>query len=327
VNLIRKLAKAQKSTALMQLAGRISAAMKAGTHSGEDPFAKVKALISEMIARLVKEAGEEAEHKAYCDKEMAETKQKMGELKYDLEKLSTKIDKASAKSVKLKSEVATLAKELAEMATRQAEADAVRQEEHKVYLDTKADLEQGIEGVRLALKVLRDYYASETDATSAAAAMFQQPATPESHASSSGTGTSIIGLLEVVESDFTKTAASNEVEEQSAAVAYEKMSMENRVSKAMKEQDVKYKTKEATGLDKSIKEFASDRDSAQAELDAVLEYSANIRGMCVAKPESYEERKGRREQEIAGLKEALSILAGEAVFLQRGSFSRRGLHR
>jgi len=119
----------------------------------------------------VKEAGEEAEHKAYCDKEMAETKQKMGELKYDLEKLSTKIDKASAKSVKLKSEVATLAKELAEMATRQAEADAVRQEEHKVYLDTKADLEQGIDGVRLALKVLRDYYASESDATTAAAAM------------------------------------------------------------------------------------------------------------------------------------------------------------
>jgi len=95
----------------------------------------------------------------------------------------------------------------------------------------------------------------------------------------------------------------------------------------MKEQDIKYKTKESTGLDKSINEFSSDRESAQSELDAVLEYSANIRGMCVAKPESYEERKGRREQEVAGLKEALSILEGEAVFLQRGSPHRRGLHR
>ena len=31
--------------------------------------------------------------------------------------------------------------------------------------------------------------------------------------------------------------------------------MENRVSKAMKEQDVKYKTKEAAGLDKAGREF------------------------------------------------------------------------
>lgn len=317
VNLIRKLAKAQHSAALTQLAGRISAAMKDGASSGDDPFAKVKALISEMIERLVKEAGEEAEHKAYCDKEMAETKQKMDELKYDLQKLNSKIDKASAESANLKAEVATLSKELAEMATQQAEADKIRQEEHKVYLQEKSDLEQGIEGVRLALKVLRDYYAAEPEASAAAAAMFQQPAKPETHTSASGAGTTIIGMLEVVESDFAKAAASNEVEEQSAATAYEKLSMENRVSKAMKEQDVKYKTKEAAALDKSITEFASDRDSAQSELDAVLEYSANIRGMCIAKPESYEERKGRREQEIAGLKEALSILEGEAGFLQR----------
>jgi len=294
-------------------------------NSGADPFVKVKTLISDMIARLVKEGGEEAEHKAYCDKEMAETKQKMGELKYDLEKLGSKIDKASAASANLKDEVATLSRELSQMAIQQAEADTVRQEEHEVYAQAKADLEQGLEGVRLAMKVLRDYYASDSDAAAAAAAMFQQPAKPESHTASSGVGTTIVGMLEVVESDFSKAAASNEIEEQSAATAYEKLSMENRVSKAMKEQDVKYKTKEAAALDKSVTEFTSDRDTAQSELDAVLEYSANIRGMCEVKPESYEERVARREQEIAGLKEALSILEGQAVLLQRKASNHRAL--
>merc|ERR1719277_1836144 len=93
--------------------------------------------------------------------------------------------------------------------------------------------------------------------------------------------------------------------------------MDNRVSKGVKENDVEYKVKEAAALDKEASELASDRESAQTELDAVLQYSTNIRSMCEAKPESYAERKQRREAEIAGLKEALQILEGEAVFLQR----------
>ena len=174
----------------------------------------------------------------------------------------------------------------------------------------------------MALKVLRDYYA--TDST--AAAMFQQPDQPETHSAASGAGTSIIGMIEVVESDFGKALASAEIEEDSAAVAYQKVSMENRLSTAMKQKDVKYKEKEAAGLDKSATELSSDRDTAQTELDAVLDYSTNIRGMCIVKPESYEERTARRKQEIDGLKEALQILEGEAVLLQKGGRG-RGLFR
>ena len=49
-------------------------------------------------------------------------------------------------------------------------------------------------------------------------------------------------------------------------------------------------------------------------------YWDKLQPMCVAKPESYEERKKRREAEIAGLKEALRILEEESgsadAFLQ-----------
>ena len=55
----------------------------------------------------------------------------------------------------------------------------------------------------------------------------------------------------------------------------------------------------------------------QAELDAVTEYLKKLDEMCIAKPDTYEERKRRREAELAGLKEALTILEGEAVLLQR----------
>merc|ERR1719162_1608997 len=111
--------------------------------------------------------------------------------------------------------------------------------------------------------------------------------------------------------------------EEAAATAYQKLSMENKVEKEMKEQDVKYKTKEAAQLDKKAMELASDRDSAGAELDAVLQYTKNIRGMCELKPETYADRKGRREEEMNGLREALKILEGEAVLLQRSHKSLR----
>merc|ERR1719487_681 len=51
VSLVKKLAKETHSTALAQLASRIAAAVRYGAAAGEDPFAKVKSLISDMITK------------------------------------------------------------------------------------------------------------------------------------------------------------------------------------------------------------------------------------------------------------------------------------
>merc|ERR1719160_137420 len=160
VNLIKRLAKEQRSQALSLLASKIAATYRSAAALGQDPFAKVKGLITEMIDRLMKEGEEEATHKAWCDKEMTESEKKKEELMYDIDKLSTKIDKAKAQSAKLKEESAELSKEIAEIVKSQAEWDKIRQEEHAAYLETKADLEKGLEGVRMALKVLQDYYSA-----------------------------------------------------------------------------------------------------------------------------------------------------------------------
>merc|ERR1740115_240394 len=148
--------------------------------------------------------------------------------------------------------------------------------------------------------------------------MIQQPAAPQQHAKSSGAGGSIINILEVCESDFATNLAKEESEEADSAENYEKTTQENKITQTTKSQDSKYKTKEAAGLDKEIAELSSDRDTSNSELSAVLEYYAKIKERCDAKPESYESRKARREAEIEGLKEALSILENEAAFMQRG---------
>merc|ERR1712203_438106 len=209
------LAQKQASPALAQLASRLSAAMK----SSQDPFAKIKGLISDMIARLESEADADASHKAYCDKELGETNVKHADKTAEIEKLTTSIDQMSARSAQLKEQVARLQKELADLAASQAEMDKLRSEENADYTSSRADMEQGLAGVKLALKILREYYAKDDKA----------------HSAAQGAGEGIIGLLEVIESDFTKTLAETISTEESAQAAYDKETKENEVEKTAKD--------------------------------------------------------------------------------------------
>merc|ERR1712228_790716 len=283
-------------------------------------------LISDMIAKLEKEADAEATEKAYCNEQIAKTEQKKGELEEDIAKQTPKIDQASARSAQLKEEVQVLEAELAALAKAQAEMDKIRHETHAEYEQAKADLELGLSGVRGALSTLREYYGSAAamlqDDTKFGAFM-QQPAAPEVHSKSQGAGESIINILEVVESDFATNLAKEESEEADAQSEYEKVTQENSVTRTTKEQGVKYKTQEAKAQDKTFAEYSADRETTSAELAAVNDYYGKIRDRCIAKPETYAARKARREAEIAGLKEALSILEDETALVQRkrhGSF-------
>merc|ERR1719473_412167 len=209
----------------------------------------------------------------------------------------------TARSAKLKEEVATLQAELSALAKAQAEMDKLRAEQKAAFDQNSAEMKKGVEGVQLAVKVLNEYYAKADKA----------------HGSADGAGGGIIGLLEVCEADFSKGLAEMIATEDAAVAEYDTTSKENAITKATKEQDAKYKTKEAKGLDKETAEATADRSGVQEELDAVNEYYKGIKERCIAKPESYEERVKRRTAEIAGLKQALQILEGEAVLLQRAA--------
>jgi hypothetical protein len=305
---------------------------RSGAFRTSDPFVKIRGMISDMISKLEKQMGAEAAEKAYCDEEMGKTEEKKKKLETIVEKLTNKIDKSASKSAELKSEVKTLQEELATLAKEQEEMDKVRADEHAVYLEEKAVLEKGLAGIRKALGLLRDYYGSasaaalvQEDASADADDSDSQPAAPAGHSKSGGAGGSIISILEVAESDMAKGLMKVETEEADEQAAYDETTQENKITKAAKDQDVKYKTMEAAGLDKSITELSSDRETTNTELGAVNAYYAKIQDRCVAKPVSYEARKKAREAEIAGLKEALTVLENEAALAQTSSKKGRSM--
>jgi len=301
VRMVRQLAKKTNSAELAQLASRVASTVRFGGGNKEDIFAKVKTLITDMVEKLEAEAQEDATEKAFCDKELAETNTKKDDKTAEIEKLTANIESNTAKSGQLKNEIAELEAQLSGLTKTQAEMDNIRMEEKAVFEKASSETEKALDGVKKALKVLNDYY-SKSD---------------KSHSSSDGASTGIIGLLEVCESDFSKSLSEMTAAEESAVSEYETDTKENEIAKVTKQQDVKYKTKESNGLDKSSAEATSDKEGVQSELAAVNEYLKELEGRCVAKAETYAERKERREAELAGLKEGLEVLENETAFIQK----------
>jgi len=307
LSLIQGLGNGDKAMSL--LAARIQSAALMGA----DPFAKIKGLIAEMIDKLVAEAAKEAAHKAFCDKELKETKAKKEDKEDELDDLTTKIDKDTAKIAKLKEEIATLEKELGEIAAAQKKATEMRQEQAAAWAEAKADYEAGLEGVGMALQVLRDYYAEKGDSEEFLQGQMQK------HSKATGAASGIIGMLEVVESDFSKLLAEGTAAEAMAVEEYEKLTKDNEIATMEKSTAVKYKVKDTKETEERLLSTKEDKESASKEYAAIMEYWEKLQPMCIAKPEPYAERKRRREAEIAGLKQALQILeeeAGSPAFLQ-----------
>jgi len=301
VKKIQALGKQFHSFGLMQLA----------SVAGSDPFVKIRGLIEDMIAKLLKEAQEEATQKAFCDEEMGKSKKSQAEKTATLDKLQTRIDGASATIAELTEAVKTLESEIAEIDSAQASATKIRTKESADNKAAIADFSQSAEAVVKAMGVLKSFYEG-----SALIQTNSKTGRPSFGGAKSDTGSSIISVLEVAESDFTTLLAETETAEDAAADAYEKSSKENALSKTTKMTDAKAKESEIKSLTVQLGHSKEDHGSTSAELDAVLSYIDKLKPQCEEKAMSYAEKKAAREAEIAGLKEALEILEGSS-FLQQ----------
>jgi len=306
---IKKIGKKDNNVLFTQLAGQIRAAVSMNA----DPFEKVKGLIKGMITRLVVEAQGDASHKEFCEKETANNEAKRAKLQADSTKLSTRIEKASAGVATLKQEIAGLQSALRNIAKSQKEIDGLRAQEHAEFVKAKADFEQGLQGIRTALKVLHEYYHNQQMAS-----LVQEPST-SSHSASTDSASGIIGILEVAESDFARSLAESQAAEDDAQDMYEKTKKGNKVSTATKNSIVEGKVQETARYEQLINDAASDRDGVQEEFSAVLTYLEKLRPQCTTEPENYEDRKTRREHEIEGLKYAMTILENETAFTQENA--------
>jgi len=316
LRMIEKLGKKYHSTALVSLAYRAAA----------DPFAKVRNMIQEMIDKLLQEAAEEATQKAFCDKELGESKKQKASKEVKLAKIDARLEKAEAASATLAEQITMLSGEVADSDTAVATATKIRQEEKTEFSKVEKELSESEEATAAAISVLREYYEGAS-AFLQVRSKTHAKAKMEAHdADSEAGGSGIISVLEVAESDFATSLAEARSTEQASLSEYGKFMQDSKLLKVTKEMEIKGKESEVKSLKMTIAENTEDKSGLSDEYDAVLAYLDKLKPQCETKMPSYAEITAKREAEIEGLKEALNVLSDDGVALLQTGRRLRVVH-
>jgi len=280
----------------------------------DDPFVKVRKMIKDLLVRLMEEANEEAEHKGWCDTELATNEQTRKEKTEAVEILHSEIDQLEASIAKLTEDIAELAKGVADLDAEMAKRTQLRQDESAENKQTIVDAQAAQTAVAQAINVLKEFYEKAADAT---ALVQQQPAAPEIFSSpykgmQSENG-GVVGMLEVIESDFARLEADTQSQELTDQKDYDIFMTDSQVNKAAKTKDMEHRTAKKQDQSQALVTKNDDLEGTQKELDAALTYFDKLKPSCVDAGVSYEDRVGRRKQEIDSLQEALRILNGEDI--------------
>merc|ERR1712232_981577 len=169
------------------------------------------------------------------------------------------------------------------------------------------DSQEAQTAVAQALTVLKEFYAN--------AVLQQQPEAPaifdSPYKGMQAENGGVIGMLEVIESDFARLEADTKAAEATAQKEYDEFMTDSKVDKSQKSTDIEHKTAKKQDETQALTVKREDLEGTQKELDAALAYFDKLKPSCVDSGVSYEDRVARRKEEIESLQEALKILNGE----------------
>jgi len=282
-----------------------------------DPFKKVKKMIKDLIVKLMEEANAEAEHKGFCDTELATNKQTRDNLSAEVDELTANIEEKTALIAQLTTAIKELSDAIAEIKKQQAEATTLRGEEKEKNMATIADAQEGTTAVEQALKVLKDFYEGAAGASliqgGIKGAMNAVQANGEPYKGMQDESTGVIGMLEVILSDFTRLESETSTAEDAAQAEYERFMADSQQDAEVKQAEVDHKTLAKQNAEEALADLKKDLERTNEELTAALDYYEKLKPDCVDMGLSYEDRVARRKEEIVSLQEALKILQGEEL--------------
>jgi len=285
-----------------ELGGSQALTTVASALAADGPFAKVIDMIESLLKNLKDKAAAEKDHHAWCDEQLKSNNLKRNKKTAKAKELSADIESLTSRIEDLGKSVSKLAAEQQELTKAISGATSLRQKEKVENRATIADAYAGAQAVKKALIVLKKFYASQ--------AFVQEQQVPEmaEYKGMQSSKGGIIGMLEVIQTDFTRLGSETKAAENAAVAEYDSFMTESEAAKKQKhDMEVKLKMdKDQAEYDR--KEATKDLKANNKELSEAKEYYEELKPNCVDTKVSYEEKAAQRQEEIKALRDAYGIL-------------------
>merc|ERR1719428_1611181 len=313
-----------QSVSLIQLSNSVqqTQSQEPSVFSSFDPVIK---LLTDLIARLEEEASAETSQHEWCETEKTTSVTAKEQRETSIVELKAKINEQTTLSATLKTDILFLESEIARVEKETADAKALRKEQHDAYVKAKADHEEVIKAIGLALEALSGQYggaafiqvgSSQNQAAAQNQAANQAPgqAAVFSDYKSGGSGAgSAIEMLNDLQSRYTTALQEIEQTEVDQQKAHDELVATNEQFIADTTNTRNMKLKERRAKLGELGDAKSEMKTNLIELHDVNKYLQNLRPSCDDIRTTYEERKKRREAEIAALKEALEVISDPSM--------------
>lgn len=308
------------AVAAKKLHSNVLASLVARVDAQADHFVKVRGLIDDLIEKLEEDAEAEATEKGYCDENLAKNIESRDDSMIEIGMESAQKSRNEQEHAAKVKKIIECSKKIADNQATLKEITDIRNSEKAEYERTKETAEEGKAGVEEALQLLSDFYGENAPAL----VQYVPPnagrdgenvgdKAPETFANEDYHGQQtasrgIIGILEVILSDFERTLKAEKDQEMFAQMDYEE-------EKADIEAEVKELEDEKSGAEDRKAELNDDITEGKASLKELNEQKtladealASLKKRCIDGAETYEERVAAREKEIEALKDALQAL-------------------
>jgi len=314
VTQIKHMARKLNSADLNLLAMKIAA----------DPFAKVKELIQQLITRLLTESQNEATQKGWCDTEIGKANSDRDHRMADTKSLSAEALVLEAEKKNQEEIIKTLTAEIAELNADHAEVTRIREAEKAENKKVLEDSREGLTAIEKALATLKKFYGKASrNSQSGYVSLVQSDAEQSPVAAdmasagvsgaqgnydgNQAAGGGIIGLMEIIQSDFKRSIEMAETSEKESYTEYASFNKEAKASLSAKTtglENAKDDLKIASG---DLVATLNKLKDNQKLLDMSLQTLETLRPACVDTGMSWEEKVKRRDAEIQALKDALAV--------------------
>lgn len=313
MSMLKAAAGKYKSTLLMDVAN----------HMKKDPFVKIKKLIQELIERLLHEAAEEANQKGWCDKAQGDARQKRTYAAESIAELNSEVAGLEATRNKLVEELGVVGQEIQDLEAKMSEATQMRDDEQANNAATITESQAGLEATNMAIDILDKFYKTAGKAEVDLSLVQKGPLddmpdtgfdSGEAYTGAGGGAGGILGMLDVIKSDFERTVSQTEIAEREAKEEYQDFMTQSGKSLAEKKMAQDQKLKQKDDALEKLESANTDMDSQSAILNLAITELLDLKPTCIDTGMSYEDRVSRREDEVESLKKALCIFESFAEY-------------